>query len=212
MNIELGCQIFIQIEGVRDRLSSYLVGMVPDKYLIVNSPSILGIQNVLYDGVPVVLRYVHLGEVFGFSSKVLHSITKPSKVTFIAYPAIIERMSLRKNQRVNCYIPASMNYKSLQLEGMILNISHSGCNFVLKNIEDQVVRYIQPQEFVELQFPVLGMEGVQSFKGTIKNTSQDSKGIGLGIKFEDLDNKIADMIDAYVTRAIDYEKGSYTSE
>ncbi len=91
LNIELGCQVSIQVEGMKERLTSYLVGMLINSYLIIKTPSIVGIGDLFPTGGSVVVRYIYLGEVFGFRSTVLGSTTLPFKIIFLSYPEAIEK-------------------------------------------------------------------------------------------------------------------------
>jgi c-di-GMP-binding flagellar brake protein YcgR len=111
LNVELGCKLFVQIEGVKERLSSFLIGMMPKSYLIIHTPALTGIEYILLEGREVVLRYVYLGEIYGFHSTVLRSITSPSKITFLSYPQKIEKINLRKEPRIRCFIPASLHHE-----------------------------------------------------------------------------------------------------
>ena len=40
-HIELGCTLSVQAEGIKERLSSFLVGMVPTSYIIIQTPVVI---------------------------------------------------------------------------------------------------------------------------------------------------------------------------
>lgn len=200
LNIELGCQVSIQIEGMRGRLTSYLVGMLINSYLIIETPSIALIGSLLPVGKSVVVRYLYLGEVFGFHSTVLGYITSPFKVIFLSYPEAIEKISLRKKPRISCYIPASLSYRDLELQGIIENINSGGCKFTTQDVERPEAQQISIEDEIQLSFPLFGLEGIKEFHGIIRNKNCDSKRIELGVEFDKMDVEIFNMIDSYVEK------------
>lgn len=201
LNIELGCQVSIQVEGMEERLTSYLVGMLLNTYLIIETPSIIGIGDLLPKGSPVVVRYLYLGEVFGFCSTVLGSTTLPFKIIFLSYPEVIEKINLRKKPRISCSIPASLNYRDLEIKGIIENINSGGCKFTTtQDAEDPEIQQISIEDDIQLFFPLFGLEGIKEFHGIVRNNNCDSKRIELGIEFKKLDVEISNMIDSYVEK------------
>jgi len=204
LNVELGCKLFVQIEGVKERLSSFLIGMMPKSYLIVHTPVMTGIEYILSEGREVVLRYVYLGEVYGFHSTVLRSITTPSKITFLSYPQQIEKINLRKKPRIRCFIPASLHHEQDELKGVIKNLSIEGIKFTTKAVEDSQIRQIPVGKDITICFPLLGIEGVQVLNGKIRNKSGEQDEMDFGIEFNKRDAKIIGMIDAYIKQVRDY--------
>ncbi len=205
INAELGCEIFIQIKGLKERLSSYLVGIIPGVNLIIKTPQLADIQELLADGSYVVLRYVHLGQIYGFRSKVMRSIISPSRLTFLSYPDNIEKINLRKNARVSCYIPATLTYTDAKIKGVTTNISQSGIKFTTRSIEGLKTNQLPAEDNIMISFPVLGKEGVQEFQGRIRNKSYADKEISLGIEFMKIEKDLSDMINDYIKKVKEYE-------
>jgi len=206
INAELGCELFIQVQGLKERLSSYLAGIIPETYLIMKTPQLVDVREVLADGTPVVLRYVHWGQVYGFRSIVVRSIISPSKLTFLTYPDNIEKINLRKTPRVSCYIPASINYKGAKTNGVITNISRNGIKFTTRSLEELEANQIPILEDIKISFSVLGIEGIQDFQGKVRNRNHDSKKISLGIEFLQINENIVSLIDDYIKEVKEYEE------
>ena len=200
LNIELGCQLSIQVEEMKERLTSYLVGMLINSYLIIKTPSIVGIKDLLTKGSSVVVRYIYLGEVFGFRSTVLGSTTSPFKIIFLSYPKIIEIINLRQKPRISCCIPASLNYKNSELKGIIENINSGGCKFTTQDAEHPKAQQIWVEDNIQISFPLFGLEGIKECNGIIRNKNCGGKRIELGIEFEKMDSEISNMIDSYVEK------------
>lgn len=109
--VPLGTRLQVEIGGVDIKLESYCVGLIPDDAIIIKYPqtgNLGSISHKLFKGNKVTLRYIYGGSVFAFQSEVLGVTSEPFRLVFIAYPALIARHRLRKNSRVQCYLPAEM--------------------------------------------------------------------------------------------------------
>ena len=132
LHIDLGRPLFIELKGVKERQKSNLVGMAAGAYLIASLPQMVGIRNLLDQAPNVLVRYVHMGEVFGFRTEVLGLMATPFPLMFLSYPATVERINLRQSARVDCHLPATLTFRETATEGMILDISSGGCRFTLR--------------------------------------------------------------------------------
>ncbi|MBI9086599.1 MAG: flagellar brake protein [Desulfobacterales bacterium] len=198
LSIDLECPLFIQCKGQKERFKSRLVGFVPDGYLIVATPGVPGIQNILAAHESVLVRYIHHGEVFGFKTSVIGTILSPFRLTFLACPPRVERINLRKAPRVDCHIPATLTTGDRSLTGMILDISSGGCRFSARAQGDGETPHIHIGAAVEISFPLLGQEGAAKVQGKIKNVHHDGDRLVLGIFFSDLDPEMSKRIADYV--------------
>ena len=95
LDVEVGSQLVVSLEGVESRLNSTMVGWDTGKYLIITTPRKQGIGSKLFEGNSVIIRYIQSGIVFGFQSRILSTINNPVPLTFISYPTIVERRELR---------------------------------------------------------------------------------------------------------------------
>ncbi|HOP46096.1 MAG TPA: flagellar brake protein [Desulfobacteraceae bacterium] len=86
LNIEIGCKLSIQLQGLKERLSSFLIGMEPKSYLIIKTPLRESSEYLVSEGSDLIIRYVHFGEVYGFHATALLSITNPTTITFLSFP------------------------------------------------------------------------------------------------------------------------------
>lgn len=198
LSIDLDCPLFIQCKGQKERFKSRLVGFVPNGYLIVATPGVPGIQNILAAHESVLVRYIHHGEVFGFKTTVIGTILSPFRLTFLACPPKVERINLRKAPRVDCHIPATLTTGDRSLTGMILDISSGGCRFSAQIQDDGETLHIAIDAAVEISFPLLGQEGTSKVQGKVKNVHQDGNRMVSGIYFSDLDPKMSKRIADYV--------------
>lgn len=196
-NIELGCQLFVQSEASNQRIPSFMIGVIPQSGLIIKTPYAPGSESSFVTGSEIIIRYVFMGEVFGFKAKILSAIAFPFRLTFTSYPEKIEKMTLRKKQRILCNIPAQLVYSSFELKGVVVDMSSDGVLFTSKMPEDGVVP-LKINTAILLLMPLMGIEGKTKIEGVVKNIRQSEKTIQFGIAFRNLSEDLIRKLDEYV--------------
>lgn len=198
LNLGIGSDLFLQFKNREEYFPSYIIGLKPDAFIIIKTPTVLGKEYRLSKGRQIILKYKHLGELFRFNTSVIESFDKPFKITFISYPEQVEKIEFRNSPRVFCSLPASLFSKDNEIKGMVTDISTGGCRFKTKDIDifDDII-LIKKDEEVTLHFPLLGLDGIKEFKCRIKKIGFDDD-ITLNIGFKEIDAKIRDMIASYV--------------
>ncbi|RPH52100.1 MAG: flagellar brake protein [Desulfobacteraceae bacterium] len=201
ISIEIGTQLQIQIDGVAFQYISTLIGMEPDKYLIINAPmALLGYaRHKLYIGSKIVVRYLYKGSTFGFKSKLIDGLYEPLKLLFVGYPEVIEEYNLRSGERIDCVIPIKIKINNDKIDGVIVDINEMGCCCVaIKGDEDKELSFVQIDEQATLmcQFPQI--EGEHAILGKIRNIRRDKKQMILGIMFHENDPEIENIIGQYI--------------
>ena len=201
VSIELGTQLQIRIEGVDYNLSSTLIGMEPDNYLIIKAPgSMLAVaKQKLFRRCKIIVRYLYKGSVFGFKSELIEDIYNPLKLLFVEYPEIIEEHNLRSGERVNCVLPIKIEISNTVSSGVILDICREGCCCVIRKADqDKEIASIQIDQQIALicQFPQI--DGEHKVSGKVRSIRRDKKQITLGIIFDGIGPKIEDIIAQYI--------------
>lgn len=198
-NIELGCPLFIQANSLNQRIPTFLIGVIPQAGLIIKTPYLQNVENAILPGEEIVLRYVFMGEVFGFKSKIMTSIGFPFRLTFIAYPAKIEKMSLRKKKRILCNIPASIAMNGYdELKGVMIDMSSNGFLFSARMFDEDTPPPLSLNCPVEIFMPLMGIEGRTKLEGIIRNIRRNDNGLQLGIALTNLSDDISVMLEKYV--------------
>lgn len=123
--VSFGMIIQIQIEGL-GMAHSRLIGVESGAFLIVKTPPITDIATKLYEKNHVVVRYFHSGWVHAFRCTLLSLIKEPLRMAVLSYPEEIEKMNIRKHDRVDCNIPVEAVIESLPYRGVVRNISTGG--------------------------------------------------------------------------------------
>lgn len=198
LNIELGSAMRFSLEGTDVPVRGVLVGQDPMEYLIVRMDLPVELTHRIQKGTNLAVRYISLGNEYGFSSVILHHIHTPDRLVFISYPDVIQNIDVRKSSRVSCFIPATALLDNRRIKGTLIDISRGGCRFVIRLPATLQARQIRLIDEVTLQFPLMGIDGLQAVACQVRNTSVDRERIAMGIEFTDPDAGLTDRIDDYI--------------
>jgi c-di-GMP-binding flagellar brake protein YcgR len=209
--LPVGTRLQIEIGGIDIKLESFVVGLLPDDAIIIKHPftgSLGSIAHKLFKGNKVTVRYIHGGSVFAFQSEVLGVTNDPFRLIFIAYPSLIARHRLRKNSRVQCYLPAEMFLKNkndkeiisdVGYNGIVSDLSIQGCCFgMIKSVTNQAPPHIRIEGLVTVRIQLPGIETRIELNGSVRRSELDANKMNIGIQFkeidEDIKRRIADHI------------------
>lgn len=198
LNIELGSSMRFMIEGTDEPVKGVLVGLEPHEYLIVRLDLPVELTNQAQPGTSMAVRYISLGNDYGFSSSVIHRISTPDRLVFITYPDVIQNIDVRKSSRVSCLIPATALLDNRQIKGTITDISRGGCRFIIRLPATLQARQIRLIDEMQLQFPLMGIDGIQTLACQVRNTSIDRERIAMGIEFIEANTSLTESIDSYI--------------
>jgi hypothetical protein len=105
---DCGQRISVESPHQEEKLWTQMIGFKPGAYLILEKP--IGVDaadgmRALCEGDPIVIRFLKDGNVFGFRTPILRTLSVPYKLLFVAYPVDVVRHSLRSSPRLQCYLP-----------------------------------------------------------------------------------------------------------
>jgi c-di-GMP-binding flagellar brake protein YcgR len=201
VSIDIGTQLQVSIEGVDYKYISTLIGMEPDKYLIIHAQGsmINSARHKLFRGSKLLIRYLYKGSAFGFQSELIQDIYAPLKLLFLKYPEIIEEHNFRSGERIACVLPIKIKINNEEKTGIIQDLSKKGCSCIVKEAEkDKKLPSVQIDEQVTLicQFPLI--EGTHAILGKVRNFRIDNKQLMLGIMFNEVKPELEDLIGQYI--------------
>ncbi|MFZ3048069.1 MAG: PilZ domain-containing protein [Desulfatirhabdiaceae bacterium] len=153
----------------------------------------------------VYIRYLYSGSVYGFRSDLLGYTQKPVRLLFLTYPQKIEQVNLRRSMRKICYIPTSAYIHQSKWKGVIVDISSTDCKFISETPPNLSAGAIAVGDTLQLDFPLLGLDGTSKFSGIVRNLHQDGKWLSLGIEFLNINPELNSQIDTYVNTALQYQ-------
>ncbi len=201
--IDISSDLFLTIKGIKGIFPSYLIGMKPDVFLIIKTPTIISNEDLLSKGSSLMVRYTHLGDIYKFNTSILGENKEPFKVTYLSFPDVVDKIEYRDSPRVSSYIPASLLFKNIEVKGIISDISVAGCKFRTDSIDQLENLLIKKEGDVTLKFPVLGLDGIREFKGKIKKVAFEND-LALGIGFIEIQKDARDIIASYIESSLEY--------
>jgi c-di-GMP-binding flagellar brake protein YcgR len=209
--LPVGSPLQIELDGVTVTLNSLSIGFLPDSYLIIRHPykeNLGPITNKLFKGNKITVRYLNGGNIFAFQSTIIGTTNDPFRLVFIEYPTTLVRHSLRKDRRVQCYLPAEL-FDGIKKDdiitsdtaynGIISDICISGCSFDMIIIPSiQTVPYIRINGAIALRIQLPGIENKIELFGVIKRMKRDSQKMKFGILFHEVDEVMINRITEYI--------------
>ncbi len=203
--MKVGTTLNIRIEGSQRRLTSEVIGVVEDKYLIVRMPPLNStgdISNLPYEGNTVIVRYMHEGAVFGFESRTKYVMTAPVKLIFIDYPKKIENQNLRAHKRIDCYLPANIKVADNTIGVAVSDISREGCQVTVEKLKienNSGLLQVDNEIDVGVQFP--GVAETIAITGKQKYIKKDKDNVHIGILFSDLGIEVQEILYDFLSTA-----------
>ncbi len=198
-SLDVGLVIFIQPKGSPKniRYKSSIVGWKTDNLIIIDMPILNGAYVNLTDGCTCIVRYIHCGNACGFETKVLKNINDTKlPLIYLGYPNLIERISLRRHDRIQTAIPAfievQINDKTEKMQGSILDLSVGGC---LLDIPDHKGVNLDIESKINLSFSFANTgDPVEVVPATIKRIQKVRDNTMAGAQFVDLPSDVLEKI------------------
>ncbi|WP_022668541.1 flagellar brake domain-containing protein [Desulfospira joergensenii] len=189
LNIEIGTEVYLDITGVSFSVSSIFVGLLENEFMIITLPKrFKSVQNKLYPGNKMIVKYLHEGSLYAFQTSVIEMITDPIRALAIEYPKIVQKQELRVVKRNSVVIPGRVELKKNHLPVVVFDISKKGCCF--KYIDDKKNNFIfREGDLLRIfcQFP--GVESELGAMAYIRNIRREKRQISIGTEFSDMTKK-----------------------
>jgi len=208
LSAEIGTEMQIEIENVGSRIKFTMIGILPKQYLIFRIPDKIDnatTKAALKIGKPINIRSISRGSAFGFTTSIMGITLNPDSLLFVKYPDNIQQHTIRKNQRVKCLLPAKLGKEKVIINGVIADLSRSGCHFQAKkaSFNNERIQLTKSNELLHLALSLPGMEGNKSISALIKNTFIDSEKAQIGIQFKDVDEATLKLLDNFIAMSFD---------
>ena len=187
IGLEIGAKLQIEIEDFESPLESIMIGMMPDDYLIITLPSHLSLHgHELSKGAHFGIKYLYLGKVCFFQSKLLASVDFHQKLLFVSYPSVIHYHELRRHRRVAIFLPCTIGLDDGQsYPAVLLDMSISGCLCQQKSKEDKPLPLpsFHIDEKLTIRCLLPGMDEEQELTGHIRNLNKTKHETRIGVEF-----------------------------
>jgi c-di-GMP-binding flagellar brake protein YcgR len=203
IGLEIGAKLQIEIKDFESPLESNMVGMMPDEYIIITLPSHLSLHgHELSKGAHFGIKYLYLGKVCFFQSKLLASVDFHQKMLFVSYPSVIHYHELRRHKRVPIFLPCTIGLDDGQsYQAVILDMSISGCLCQQKSKEDKPLPLpsFHIDKKLTIRFLLPGTDEEQVLTGHIRNLNKTKQETRIGVEFEENPPEVEKAITHYLS-------------
>lgn len=182
--LTMGTVLRVQVEGLGSVQSS-LVGMEDGQYLIIKTPPLTEIATKLFEKNLIIIHYFYAGQVFGFRSTLLGLIKDPFRFCILSYPASVEILNLRKDNRIYCLIPAELKLPRGFYYGVsVEDISLGGCYFELNTPPDGKFPSMKIGDWAILELNLPESEECIVLNVVVRMLKLDSQTMKVGVQFQ----------------------------
>lgn len=191
-SLEVGRPVLAAVGGCekRDgrRFPSAIRGWSAQEYLLLDRPE----DFVARPSDRCVVQFLSDGVVCGFSAEFLDSGATRPPLFRIAWPAVVETLSLRKHDRVEVDLPCTAVLPcGTRMECRMVDISAGGCRLVLP---ERLMAHTE----VLLDFDLGTDQAFSGVRAVVRCSSQEGTGFPAGVQFEELDGARQHAIDFFV--------------
>lgn len=173
-----------------DRYYVKLFGYLENKSILITSPRFDGVPLKISNDEKFIIRMFSGNDAKVFTASVIHTSLRPYPHLHLTYPDDIQSITVRKAERVNCKLIATIqNKNSAQSadEGLsvsIHDISTSGTQLLSRSVLGEVGDSIS----INVKITIAEMEQYLTIEGIIRRTinTADKDSFEYGIEFEEL--------------------------
>lgn len=185
-----GTLLRMKVEGFGTILTN-LIGIEEGLYLIIKTPPIPEIGTKLFQKNNIIIHYLFAGQVFGFRTTLLNLINEPFRFSILAYPTKVEKLNIRKHERVCCMLPAKLKMPNDLYGILIEDISVGGCYLSVNPLKDGKFPAMRIGEEVLLILTLPGIMDDMMIKMIVRTIKCDIRTMNIGVQFikSDLENK-----------------------
>ncbi|MGE4553421.1 MAG: PilZ domain-containing protein [Desulfovibrionaceae bacterium] len=210
LNIMVGTRCVVEPGAVGVRFASQFVGWVPGRFCILLPPRRAELADPLTPDHEITVRYLDCrGVLCGFRVYVQSLVYAPQRLIFIDYPTAQETLRVRKQDRVECFLPATLDISGKQYVGHLVDISAGGFRFS-KDREDGDGRHALPRGAdLACRFSLLG-DAVHEIEvaGRIKEVTLGATRVVVRGVFRSQPDEAARAIADYVAAATRHIEGA----
>ncbi len=147
----------------------------------------------------VVVQVNSSGTVYGFRSEVINRVSVPAPLLFLSHPDSVERLALRRAERLDVTLPCSIHGAFGDHEVVLLDLCPSGCSFAARSSLKSPLRTAQPGERLILRCD-LGFGHTLTVPLTLRRVDEQKGRITMGGQFVDMTEESSEMLNNYLQR------------
>jgi len=132
LDVKIGGSIVVHFPMLGKKYEGKVVGFEPFSFLIVLARLPQDVLAQASSGTSMVAQHHSGGVVFGFRTELLKHITSPAALLFLGFPDSVDRIVLRKNERVSVNLPGTLSGKYGDQKVMVQDLTPTGCQLTAK--------------------------------------------------------------------------------
>ncbi len=185
----VGLNVFLEMEiqkMVSVRLQANVIGWKNNSVLITSAPTIKDNSFQISNGVKCIIRYIHSGSAFGFTTTLLEKHQQHTPMWLLDFPKSVETMPLRQDPRVDVFFPAK---NPEDKNWNLLNLSYGGALIRMEGTNPAIGSHIK------FSFSLPTGEKIEDLQAEIvrHNNGDENEGT-VGVKFlEEQDEQIGEI-------------------
>lgn len=201
-----GTKMLLEVAGLPGKMATVCVGHARGRFVVTHMPVVPeggreALHQMLYPDNGVIARFLLEGTVMGFSASIIRTVQIPFPLLFVTYPSRLETLDLRRHRRVPCCIPASTRLGELPIQGMIVDLSLTGCQFSAI-FKDEAAPPIAIDDELGLRCDLFGSGENARLPAVVKRVSLSEKRLEIGLKFHEIAQETREAIDDYLQNAL----------
>ena len=205
LDIEVGSALAIKLSPGDQKYEGLLVGVGVFSYLIVQARLPQDVVTRLASNPNLVIQHLASGAVYGFRSVVMNRVTVPAPLLFLAFPDSVERVVLRRNERVSVNIHGTLHGHYGDHEIMLTDLAPTGCQMTAAIDLRSPLRNVKPGEELLLSCD-LG-RGQMLITPVLIRRVDEAKGLlSLGCQFVKLNEETSKMVEDFVQSVLKYSR------
>jgi hypothetical protein len=184
--IDIGTQVYLEIEGVNFSATSIFIGMLKDEFMIFTLPKrYKSIKDKLLPSDTLVVKYLYEGSIYAFQTKVIETITNPIKALALGYPKVVQQRELRISKRNNVVVPGRIEAKKKIFSMVVFDISKKGCRFKYReNIKS--MSSLREGDLLRIYCKFPGVADEIGAMACVKNIKRAQGQFTIGAEFQDM--------------------------
>lgn len=201
----VGERLHLEITATGEHLWGELAGFKQGKFLLVWLPALAAHRNALAENKTVTVRGMNADfQLCGFTTTVTRPLLNPHPLLFLSFPAVYEKLHLRRHDRVRCFLPALIIFDGNEYKAMVVNLSQGGARIVLdlENTEGFPDLCEGLEVFLVCKAVDDGLEVYM--RSLIRSAHATDARMALGLEFLDMIGDSKTIIQSYVASIKEY--------
>lgn len=201
-----GTKMLLEVSGLPGKLATVCVGHAKGRFVVTHMPVVPdggreALHQMLYPDNGIIARFLLEGTVMGFSASIIRTVQIPFPLLFVTYPSRLESLDLRRHRRVPCCIPAAIQLDDTPAQGMIVDLSLTGCQFSAI-VQAEHAPQLRIDDQVELRCELFGAAENARLPAVVKRVGVSEKRLEIGLKFQEIAQTTKDAIAGYLQNAL----------